>query len=85
MRVRTLTIAATAAFLWSAMVQSETEPAPGTQLIAAAWAASGAPIELKLYEGGGRGFDKQRPAGTANDRWLSDFADWLERNSTRTE
>lgn len=54
-----------------------------TQPIASAWAAGGAPVELKLYEGGGHGFGMQ-PKGNASDRWLNDFADWLERNSSRT-
>lgn len=54
-----------------------------TQPIAAAWAAGGAPVELKLYEGGGHGFGKEQPQGTASERWLNDFADWLERISAR--
>jgi len=49
----------------------------GTQPIAAAWKAGGAPVELHVYQKGGHGFGMQKK-GTDSDRWVDDFSAWLE-------
>ncbi len=74
------TVPASAPPLYAAASLGDPLTPRATQPIAAAWAKSGAPVELKLYEGGGHGFSMQ-PKGEASDRWLGDLAAWLDRTA----
>jgi acetyl esterase/lipase len=59
--------------LFAAAAADDPLTAIGTQPIAAAWQAGGAPLELHIYQTGGHGF---KP-GSGSDRWMDDFGAWL--------